>query len=1318
MVKEAEIARFYGYLSDGALGRLVRCLQSYGLPISVSDTRVKELMINRMFDVKELLTIMGVDKKTVGSKKKIVLLAGIGKTVEKRALNVDDEVIELILSDGIRVHPLSSIQSDKEISLAVPGSKSISNRCLVMAALGTGECRIKGLLHSDDTQVMLTALQKLVGCDYIWEQNGSILVLRGGGGKLTTPVDGSQVYLGNAGTAARFLTSVCALIPFNPDSPKTTIVTGNARMKQRPIGPLVSALRENGVVINYLSSEGCLPLEITASGGLNGGVIELSANISSQYVSSILISAPYAQTEVTLRLVGGRVVSQPYIDMTIAMMRQFGIEVERVDEITYRIPKGVYRNPLNYLVEADASSATYPLAFAAITGSKVHVNNMGSESLQGDARFAIDILQRMGCEVTQTPTTTTVQGPGIGELRALGEVNMEPMTDAFLTASVLAAVACQPSSEGVNVTKIRGIANQRVKECNRIKAMVDELGKFGVVASELDDGIMIHGKHYSELSSPDNGVHCYDDHRVAMSFSVLSCVVGNAGTVIREKKCVEKTWPGWWDTLQNTLGMKCSGVDIIDSHSITKPLPKLETNSIVLIGMRGVGKTHCGRALAQSLSKTFIDMDTYFETTTQSTIPSYISQHGWESFRAIESELLQKVLITEHATNAVISCGGGVIESEQNRQLLKSFPGLVIHLRRDMKSVAEYLDSDPTRPSVGDDVLSVWKRREPGYKACCRAEFFIVPDDNSNGEKKWSVVNNELIKMTKEWFSLEKSRVNLDTVTGHPTFFLSLTLPDYSSFSRDEFDRITEGVDAIELRADLLNNTSLENVGKQVTYLRRLSQLPIIYTVRTISQGGAFPDDDVDSYVDLVTFGMKLGCEFVDVEVTDSTKSRLETITKLRNETKSLIIASYHDKTGVVIWDDRDIRYDSSKNLPKHHRHPTRMRDKLLECLPFGDIIKLIGKANSMRDNWSLEYFRTTILPSLHVTKPVIALNMGSIGQVSRALNTVFTPVTHRLLPKAAAPGQLSVQQIHQIRYSLGLLPAKDFFLFGEPIQQSMSPTLHNTGFTTLGLPHTYHLYESSDWQKVAQIVSRGVADGTFGGASVTIPLKQDMITHGIAQRVTEHATKIGAVNTLSVKIDESSGDKIVVGDNTDWLGIRKCILGDATSLSEQFGDANVVGIVIGAGGTSRAAIYALQSLQVGDIRIWNRTASKAVELGREFGIRAVGELKDVFTVDSQISSSRVVYVVIGTIPAPAQDGLSLASLFNESFESETPGVVVELAYRPRITPLLSAAAKKNFRCVQGIDILIEQGFEQFSRWTDCVPPRAVMKEVVYNSYH
>ncbi|CRK14511.1 hypothetical protein BN1708_017263 [Verticillium longisporum] len=677
MVKEAELARYLGVLRPSAVARLAKCISSYGLPTSLGDKRVIKLTAGKRCPVDILLQKMAVDKKNDGRKKKIVLLSAIGKTHEPRATTVKDAAIKVMLSASTLVTP--GVPTKLATTVTPPGSKSISNRALILAALGEGTCRIKNLLHSDDVEFMLTAITRLGGASYAWEDAGEVLVLTGKGGQLRASSD--PLYLGNAGTASRFLTTVVALC--SPADVSSTVLTGNARMQVRPIGPLVDALRSNGVSIDYLGPGKSLPLRIDAAGGFAGGVIELAATVSSQYVSSILMAAPYAKEPVTLRLVGGKPISQPYIDMTLAMMKTFGVQAERSssDPNTYHIPKGTYKNPAEYTIESDASSATYPLAIAAITGTTCTVPNIGSSSLQGDARFAIDVLQPMGCTVQQTATSTTVTGPAPGGLLGLPHVDMEPMTDAFLTASVLAAVAA-------GTTKISGIANQRVKECNRIAAMREQLGKFGIATDEFDDGIIVTGQPLDTLKTPDAGVFCYDDHRVAMSFSVLS-TVANAPVTILERECTGKTWPGWWDTLSQSFGLRLNGDD---KHPGAEGHHQQDhtTRSVFIVGMRGAGKTTTGRWMAKLLKRPFIDLDEELERRSGMTIPEMIhGTKGWEGFRRDELQLLHDVMENQ-ATGHVFSCGGGILSRVLNGFLTPvSHPALPFKAAPGQLSAAE-----------------------------------------------------------------------------------------------------------------------------------------------------------------------------------------------------------------------------------------------------------------------------------------------------------------------------------------------------------------------------------------------------------------------------------------------------------------------------------------------------------------------------------------------------------------------------------------------------------------------------------------------------
>ncbi|KAF7795466.1 hypothetical protein EIP86_006627 [Pleurotus ostreatoroseus] len=1311
MILEAEVARSLGVLSQVAVGRLTRCLKAYNLPVTISDSKIASLPAAASLTVDRLLDIMKVDKKNSGPHKKIVVLSRIGATYEQKATVVEDAVIAKVLSEAAKVIP--GIPSKSPIRMATPGSKSISNRALLLAALGRGTCRLKNLLHSDDTQVMMNALLELNGAKFSWEDGGETLVVEGGAGRLSVPAKGKEIYLGNAGTAARFLTSVCTLVQSSGASERT-VITGNARMKQRPIGPLVDALRANGSTVDYLESSGCLPLSI-APAGLQGGVIQLAASVSSQYVSSILLCAPYAREAVTLELVGGQVISQPYIDMTIAMMKTFGIEVIRQRDPetkkhldVYTIPKGVYTNPAVYNIESDASSATYPLAIAAITGTEVTITNIGTASLQGDARFAKEVLEPMGCQVTQTETETTVRGPPIGTLKSLGLIDMEPMTDAFLTASVLAAVAAAPPLKGrelvdaphVTATRIVGIANQRVKECNRIQAMMDQLAKFGVETRELPDGLEVYGKPMTELKQGVS-VHCYDDHRVAMAFSVLGSVIKE--TVLEEKRCVEKTWPNWWDDLENKIGLHVEGVELATAEIAASQSGResvVPDASVVIIGMRGSGKTFIGELAASIMDWTFVDADRAFEEKYPIGVKKFVQEKGWPAFREAETEVTSE-LLSKFPTGHIISLGGGIVETPVARDLLKTYAkkGPVVHIVREIDEVVRYLGEETARPAYGEPVADVFRRREPWFKECSSHDFVnYVGTLNGNYEfPPPHTVRKEVARFFNHITGVKPNLVT-DFGHGHRTYFLSLTYPDITP-ALSHVEDLVAGADAVELRVDLLRSPKDADkftvqsyippaayVAEQLAALRQKTSLPIVFTARTVSQGGSFPDNATTEAFELFYAALRMGVEYIDLEVSWPKKYVDELIAR---KGTSKIIASWHDWSGHLKW--------SGKQIETIYKDAERI----------GDIVKIVSKANSLEDNLALYEFvsRMSAQPN---AKPILAINMGVEGQLSRILNRTLSPITHPLLPSKAAPGQLSFTQIQTALHLMGQLPTKRFFLFGTPIQYSMSPMLHNTAYKVLGLPHKYELLET---KTVGEEIKAALASPDFGGASVTIPFKLDVIP--LLDSLSPHAEAIGAVNTI-VPLRREDGTVALYGENTDWLGIRECIVARLPATSARPKAA----LVIGAGGTARAAIYALSKIGVRTIYLFNRTRASAEALVQAFpnvDVRIIDRL-GAWPVDAPT-------VIVSTVPASATtlDGTSLDALYlpAEIFAKDSEGVVVDMAYRPALTPLLQLAGNvaKGWKCVRGLDVLLEQGYAQFFLWTNRQCPKRAVAEVVQKAY-
>lgn len=1285
MVKEAELSRYLGILPPGAVARLTKCLSSYGLPVSLNDKVVRKRSANRKVPVDEMISIMAVDKKNAGGKKRIVLLKTIGECYEPKATAVVDRDIRVILSPAIQIQPGASVPAS--VTCTPPGSKSISNRALVFAALGSGKCRITNLLHSDDTQVMLSALAKLGAASFSWEDNGRVLVVDGKGGALKACKD--ELYLGNAGTASRFLTTVAALA--QPTDVDHTILTGNARMKERPIGPLVDSLRSNGIKVDFKERQGSLPVQVAANGGFVGGEINLAATISSQYVSSLLMCAPYAKTPVTLRLVGGKPISQAYIDMTIAMMATFGVEVQRssTEPNTYHIPAQSYKNPPEYEVESDASSATYPLAIAAITGKTCTIPNIGSSSLQGDARFAVDVLRPMGCTVEQSARSTTVTGPPLGSLKPLPSIDMEPMTDAFLTACVLAAVATPGG-----VTKITGIANQRVKECDRIYAMSSQLAKFGVKCHEHDDGIDVVGKGL-DLQTPSTGIYCWDDHRVAMSFSILG-LISPGPVTIDEKDCTAKTWPGWWDAMSSEFNVTLEGIEPEVAHTNGHTESKQNEKSIFLTGMRGAGKTTIGHWAGLTLGWPFIDLDQELERIHDIKIDVLVRTQGWEEFRRRETALLEQV-IKEKPNGYVFACGGGVVEAEENRKSLishKNNGGIVLLIHRSTKNIVEYLNIDKTRPAYVDDIEGVYNRRKAWYDEVTTHVFFgaslsfydsKVALETAEREKFATFLQNIMMRKPH---SLEAIKIK------DRSFFVSLTIPQIDHKSAPMIRKACTGSDAVELRVDLLHDPDakaeglpgLDFVIEQTSYLRSSVHMPIIFTLRTVSQGGKFPDGAVDEARALYLAAIRLGCDFVDLEMSWP-DAVLTEVTEAKGSSR--ILASHHSWAGLS-WSDG--------SWMSHYNR----------ALHYGDVIKLVGMARDAEENDALEGFRRWAVKA-NPSTPLIAINMGTLGQLSRIRNPILTPVSHPALPFKAAPGQLSAQDIRRAMTLIGETKPKKFVIFGSPVQHSRSPALHNTLFAENGLPHTYGVFETADVSTIKDVIRAP----DFGGASVTIPVKLDIIP--LLDELSPSAKVLKAVNTVVV-----SPEGRLVGHNTDWKGMTTALKRAGAPPAEH----SASGLVVGGGGTSRAAIHALYTMEFQPIYMVGRNAQKlqavADDFPKEYNIKVLSSVDEI----QKLSKSPM--AAVGTIPAdqPIDDGLkallkAVLSLGGVAQEPEVaanearPRVLLEMAYKPRFTELMGLAKETGWTTVPGLEALVGQGVEQFLLWTDIQPNYQVARKAV-----
>jgi 3-phosphoshikimate 1-carboxyvinyltransferase len=416
--------------------------------------------------------------------------------------------------DRIEIRPSGPVSG----TIRPPGSKSITNRALVCAALAEGESVLLGALESEDTQVMIEALQKLgVRIEADWQRH--TLRVQGCGGRL--PATKADLYVANSGTTVRFLAATVAL------GNGEYGLYGTPRMRQRPIRDLLEALAQLGVQAVDEQETGCPPVLIRAS-GLAGGKASVRGDISSQFLSGLLLAAPYARHGVEL-LVDGELVSQPYIRMTLAVMGAFGVRVEEQALRRFVVPQSVYTGR-EYTIEPDASAASYFFAAAAVTGGEVTVAGLSRQSLQGDVAF-VDCLAQMGCTVQHGHDNITVAG---GPLKGI-EVDMNAISDTVQTLAAAALFAAGP-------TTVRGVAHIRHKETDRIAALATELRKLGAEVQEFADGLRIEPRPLRPAQ-----IATYHDHRMAMSLALVG--LRQPGVVILDPGCTAKTYPRFFDDL-------------------------------------------------------------------------------------------------------------------------------------------------------------------------------------------------------------------------------------------------------------------------------------------------------------------------------------------------------------------------------------------------------------------------------------------------------------------------------------------------------------------------------------------------------------------------------------------------------------------------------------------------------------------------------------------------------------------------------------------------------------------------------------------------
>lgn len=1108
IVKALELGKHMG-ISKVDIDEVVTVLKRYALPVEIP----------RCLSTKRLLHAMYYDKKnSTGNGITYIVIDSIGTVHDPIQVPIND--MSFVLAK--RVYITGSIPA--AVTVKSPGSKSITNRALLLSALGSGTCLLKHPLASEDTKVMMSCLQALGVCqvtvrsDEEWQvQGGSVTSqYRCAGMK--------ELYVSNAGTAARFLSAAVMLI-----GGEETVIRGSARMNERPIQDLVQCLEAmDPGRITYLEKPGCTPLRIRG-GGFKGGRLELNSKVSSQFVSAVLMAAPYAESPVTLILAdvaeGEKPVSWPYIDMTIATMRRFGVNVDIISPREFHVPVGSYTNPAVFEVEPDASTASYDLALIALNGGTVTLEGIGSNSVQGDAHFC-EVLRKMGCQIEQGDNYTKLtRDPGV-DLQAV-DVDMNNCTDTFMTAAVVMAMTPVGS-----ISRIRGIANQNLKECNRIEATVSELRKLGIYSEETPDGLIIHGCKWPQMNTfaCSKIIDTRGDHRLAMSFAVLSTAFHRFQIVIDDKQAVNKTHPGFWQALRDTYKLN------LHAYDYTRP----ETKLLVVVGMRGVGKSTLTGSLGEEFGRVHVQLDDEVARKVGKSVPEYVAEQGLPAFRVEECAMLERML-NEHI--GVLCTGGGVIESPKALVMLAAhFP--VIYITTSIDNVKENITNDTKclNRIKSRDLDELCARREPLYTQAADFFFYYHTRDRDLAIRSFRYFCSNLMSETMLPLPNDKS------------YFGCLVFPDYTALTEQETAAIKDisgGISAIEIRLDKLND--LSKMGIAVGVLRALCpSLPIMMTLRTKGQGGSY---DGKNYFAVMREAAKYMPEYLDLEFEPDFEWKLQ-YRNLQEHIKS--------PTRIVL----------SRHYVSSNPNSYQERQMMLRCK--ADITKILFRST---EDQELTSFGLTFIKPTNTKPPrrELLITLGPQGAITRVSNSFFNPVA---VMQASAPGQLTYNELRTLKQRLNLdFQVYNIYLFGNNIKQSPGLLVHNTLYQQDKLPLTYELYQTEDIHEVVGLLR---APGCLG-ASLTMPFKEVIMP--FLDYMEPEAIDIGSVNTVY----KYKGK--LVGTNTDWLGV---LLPLKSALQ---GRKAMTGVIVGAGGTCKSSLYALRRLGIPKIIIYNRSPERLVNV-------------------------------------------------------------------------------------------------------------------------
>ncbi|KAL4894078.1 type I 3-dehydroquinase-domain-containing protein [Aspergillus ambiguus] len=791
--------------------------------------------------------------------------------------------------------------------------------------------------------------------------------------------------------------------------------------------------------------------------------------------------------------------------------------------------------------------------------------------------------------------------------------------------------------------------------------------------------------------------------------------------------------------------------------------------SIVLLGIRGTGKSSLAVILAATSGRRLIDADRYFQQVTGRTRAAFKKDYGLSEYRQRETDIMETIL-RDHSEGWVIVCGPGSTERSVQmllRDYAKTHP--VVHIIRDAESIQSYLKAWDT-----DKVRRFLEASGPIYRACSNLEFFNVSEKGDGAGKEGQTGSQQELELEQRpqastpfltlkqlqrdflrfiAFAIGDATDLKNQQTSFPlsmqpiesrTFTYAADVP-ISSFDWSlDIEDLESTADAFQLKIDVDDTPSshlgidpslANHISEVVATIRRNIVVPLVYHVESnIHPNGSSPGQNESprrsdsAYLDLVQHGLRLAPDFLTVDLSYDDSLLLQII-GLKGSSK--IIGHYASPQPLPAgWDD-----------PKYLSLYERARK--LGC----DMVRLTQPAVSMEDNFAVQRFRHHIKTQPGPELPLIAYNSGPLGRWSSCFNPIMTPVVPpSLRSEAQSKGlpSITLREAQEALYSSFALDPMQFFVFGANVTYSLSPAMHNAAYKVCGMPHVYSIHQSSSLRGLNELVENPY----FGGTSVSLPYKTESIP--LLHCMSPHARAIGAVNTLipirslekhalntedsSLYMEKSRAGPIkgLHGDNTDWIGICNCFrrgLSPANAIRP-----SSTGLVIGAGGMARAAVYSMIHLGVQNIFVWNRTLSNSEKLAHHYNrqnlhpprqngldsrptVHTLESLEDPWPANYKqptVICSGIPAHSIGEEPAPNFE------LPTQWLESPTGGVVVDLAYKPLNTPLMKQIRSLSHRgwvALDGLDVLPEQGFAQFELFTGRRAPRRLMRTIVLEEY-